>query len=93
MVKGRYGNSPPGVFNLSVEGLTWGGNIPIIGPAIAPVIALIAIPVGILIGAKLDVDARKNGGSLEIVEELIRLAHDFFKLLIDAFKAVFPQTT
>ena len=68
-------------------------HIPIIGPAIAPVIALIAIPVGILIGAKLDVDARKNGGSLEIVEELIRLAHDFFKLLIDAFKAVFPQTT
>jgi len=66
-------------------------HIPIIGPAIAPVVALIAIPVGALVGAKLDVDARKNGGPLEIMEELVRLAHDFFKILIDAFNAVFLQ--
>lgn len=64
-------------------------QIPIVGPAIAPVIAVITIPVGAVVGAKLDIDFKK---AENILNELIHLARDFFKLVIDGFNAAFSPS-
>lgn len=64
-------------------------QIPGIGPLLAPIVALLGIPAGGLIGAKIDSKTQSDGKYERIAEQLVRMAHDFFKMLIQILNYLF----
>jgi hypothetical protein len=64
--------------------------IPGIGPLLSPIVGLLSIPALMTVGAAIDAD--KKGPVTEgLLAELVRLAHDFFKLIIDSIRLAFGE--
>lgn len=68
------------------------GIVPFIGAWLAPIVssitAWIAIPLGAIIGHKLDKKAKGENPSDSLIENAISLANEFLKLFADIFQAV-----
>lgn len=68
--------------------------IPFLGTYLAPIAALLGITIGAVAGHRLDLSnegkpVSKNPNLISITQELIEIAKEFFKLLIDIFNTVF----
>lgn len=70
--------------------------IPFVGALLAPIVAAIAIILGVVAGDRLDKlenggDVVRSTGNLGLAEDVILTARAFFELLIRAFSAVFSS--
>ena len=76
----------------SVGALT--SMIPFLGPYLAPIAIAIGATVGAVAGHrsdKMDKGITVNTGVIAVAQDLLEIAKEFFKLLIDIFNAVFTQ--
>ena len=80
------------VVGASVGALT--SMIPFLGPYLAPIAIAIGATVGAVAGHrsdKMDMGLTVNSGVIAVAQDLLEIAKEFFKLLIDIFNAVFTQ--
>lgn len=80
------------VVGASVGALT--SMIPFLGPYLAPIAIAIGATVGAVAGHrsdKMDMGLTVNTGVIAFAQDLLEIAMEFFKLLIDIFNAVFSQ--
>ena len=76
----------------SVGALT--SMIPFLGPYLAPIAIAIGATMGAVAGHrsdKMDKGLTVNTGVIAVAQDLLEIAMEFFKLLIDIFNAVFTQ--
>lgn len=76
----------------SVGALT--SMIPFLGPYLAPIAIAIGATVGAVAGHrsdKMDQGQAVNTGVIAVAQDLLEIAKEFFKLLIEVFNAVFKQ--
>ncbi|NCA78007.1 MAG: hypothetical protein EOM90_16900 [Alphaproteobacteria bacterium] len=80
------------VVGASVGALT--SMIPFLGPYLAPIAIAIGATVGAVAGHrsdKMDMGLTVNSGVIAVAQDLLEIAKQFFKLLIEIFNAVFTQ--
>lgn len=68
--------------------------IPFLGPYLAPIITLLGVTIGAVAGHQLDKHDKGKFVNTDlnpilITQDLIEIAKEFFKLLIDVFNTVF----
>ncbi|MEQ9368468.1 MAG: hypothetical protein RIG63_05470 [Coleofasciculus chthonoplastes F3-SA18-01] len=64
-------------------------SIPFLGSILAPLATTLGITIGAIAGHRLDKGKEVNQGIFAIAQDIIKIAREFFQLLIDVFNPVF----
>jgi hypothetical protein len=66
-------------------------SVPVLGSVLAPLATVLGITIGAIAGHRLDKGKEVNEGIIGIAQDIIEIARQFFKLLIDVFNTIFCQ--
>jgi hypothetical protein len=64
-------------------------SVPVLGSVLAPLATVLGITIGAIAGHRLDKGKEVNEGIIGVAQDIIEIAREFFKLLIDVFNAIF----